>query len=179
MFPVKRVVAIAATLLGFGRVLGGCGYHAVYSDQAPSGTLSVAAATSGVPDAEVVQEVLGGLRAELAHSGVLRAGQAYPRVVVEVVRVDERGSGIAAAGDTPLARGSRVGVVARAWVEDRPGAPGRDTGDVRRTADSASGASASSDTLQVREALRAAARDAGRALAQRLLGQPVGPEEPL
>ena len=179
MFPVKHVVPIAATLLGFALVQGGCGYHAVYSGDPPRGTLSVAVAKSSIPDPEIVQEVLGGLRSELARSGVLRAGRAYPRLVLEVVRVDERGSGIAAAGDAPLARGSRVGVVARAWVEDRPGAPGRDTGDVRRTADSAAGPTALGDATRVRDALRSAARDAGRALAQRLLGQPAAAEEPL
>jgi hypothetical protein len=179
MFPVKRAEAMLATFLGFALLPGACGYRAVYSDPEPSARLSVVGASTGVPDAEIVQAVLAGLRSELARNGVLGTG-GYPRVVVEVVRVDERASGVVAPGDTPWGRGSRVAVVARAWVEERAGmGPSRDTGDVRRTGDTASATTERGDAIRVREALRGAAEAAGRALARRILGQPAGPEEPL
>jgi hypothetical protein len=102
-------------------------------------------------------------------------GQAgYPRLVLELVRVDESSSGIAAiAPDDPRARGSLVGVVARGWVEDAPGsARSRETGDIRRVARFSAGAEVANDAMRYDEALRAAARDVGRAIARRVLGEP-------
>jgi len=183
MFPVKRVRRIVATSLVFGAVLVGltsCGYRAVYGGGDPEGRLSVTAAPSRVPNAGAVQSVLAGVRSELGRAGVLRAGEGYPRLVVEVLRVDEVGTGIEAPGDAPLARGSAVAVVGRAWVESQPDAPPeRDTGDTRRSERIAVGQSAAGDSLFHDEALRAAGRRLGRALAKRVLGEPEPADEAL
>ena len=91
-----------------------------------------------VADASVVAEVEAGVRSGLAGEGRCASGSGYPRVVVEVLRIDAASEGIrpcraaraarrseacpCAGGPlAPLARGTRVGVLARAWVERAPG----------------------------------------------------------
>jgi hypothetical protein len=183
MFPVKRVRRIVATSLVFGGLVGGassCGYRAVYGGDDPEERLAVVAAPSRVPDARAVQAVLAGARSELGRAGVLRGGEGYPRLVVEVVRVDEVGTGIAAPDDPPQARGEAVAVVGRGWVEPSPeGDPERDTGDTRRSERITVGQSAVADQMLHDEALAAAGRRLGRALAQRVLGEPVPADEAL
>jgi hypothetical protein len=105
-----------------------------------------------VADAVASDEVVSGVREELAREGALEAGEGYPRVEIEVLRADESSAGIAAspvspatnqgpvspatnqgpvnpatnlgpASDTvPLARATEVGLVARAWLVNAPGA---------------------------------------------------------
>jgi hypothetical protein len=183
MFPVKRVRRIVATSLGFGSLLLGltsCGYRAVYGGADPEQRLAVVASPSRVPNAGALQAVLAGARSELGRAGVLRGGDGYPRLVVDVLRVDEVGTGIAATGDLPLARGAAVAVVGRAWVEPGPDAPSeRDTGDTRRSERVTAGSSAAADRLLHDEALDAAGRRLGRALAQRVMGEPTPADEPL
>jgi hypothetical protein len=181
MFPVKRAAAMLATCLGFalpGSLGASCGYHAVYGSGAPAGRLAVVPSGLTVSEPEASQAVLSGARAELARAGVLGAG-GYPRLVVEVVRLDETGAGILSPGETPLARGSTVAVVARGWVEERAGDPAaRDTGDMRRSTLLAAGADPRRDAAGYRQALRAAGREVGRAVARRILGEPEPGDEP-
>lgn len=156
-----------------------CGYHSAL-DRAPERRLAVVAAPFATPHAEAVQEVLNGVREELARAEALGTG-GYPRVVVEVVRVDELPAGIQAPnGETPLGRGSNLGVTARAWVEEREGSTASlDTGDVRRVETVAQGADSVGSGLAASDAIRASARRVGRALALRILRVPEASIEPM
>jgi len=140
-----------------------------------------------VAHAEVISAAIAGARDELSKAGVLSADGDYPRLVIEVLRVDEWPRGIAAlpmGGQTqpriPLGRGSSVAVVGRAWVIEAEGkAPVRDTGDVRRSDTYATEATQTAEALQFSAAASSAGRKLGRALAQRVLGEPTPAMEPL
>lgn len=174
MFHVKHVGA--AILL----TQAACGYEAVHGGGGRGGPgLSVAAAPGRAPGQELNVAAVTSAREELAGEGALRTA-AYPRLVIRIVRLDEAATGIAAVdapaapgGRLPLARGSAVGVVARGWVETRPGGPPLwDSGDIRRVESYGAG-TLLGDAVGFREASRAAARELGRALARRALGQPT------
>src|SRR4051794_19352422 len=119
-------------------MLVACGYHAVHG-ASESERLSVVMSTTSIPDAVASDEVVAGVRSELARSGDLSPGEAYPRCEVEVLRADEASEGIGATPNTdgvllPDARATRVSIVARAWiVRAKDGPRERDTGDVRAT----------------------------------------------
>ena len=92
----------------------------------PTSTSTWSSPTSRVPDAVASDEVLAGVREELARGGALASGDGYPRCEVEILRADEASEGIAAAPDAagrlqPQSRATRVGLVARAWVLRAPG----------------------------------------------------------
>lgn len=162
-----------------------CGYEPVYGGERPEVRLSVEAAPHGTPHVEAVQSAVSGVRRSLSRAGVLRPGKGYPMVVVEVLRVDERAAGMQAieppeGGRLPLARGSAVGVVGRAWVEQAPRQPrSRDTGNVRRVEHYASAVDAREEQLRYAEAVRAAAHSLGEALGRRILGEPEPTLEPM
>lgn len=188
MFPVKRAgqgrEIARGVLTAVALALAACGYRPAYGGAAPEQRLDVVAAPTHVPNAEALQATLAGVRAELSSAGSLRPGGGYPRVVVELVRVDEASSGIAATpldGETiPLARGSAVAVVGRAWVEEDANAPpARDTGDVRRVVRYAASPDPRVEQQRHFDALRRAARDLGRALGRRVLGEPEPADEAL
>jgi hypothetical protein len=124
-----------------------------------------------------VQAVISGTRRGLSQAGVLRPGRAYPVVVVEVLRVDEKVTGILAPAPgepAPLGRGSAVGVVARAWVVEHSGAhPSRDTGDVRRVVRYGNATEPRLDQVRFDQAVEKAGRELGQVLARRILGEPV------
>jgi hypothetical protein len=174
-----RALALAA-LVALG--LPSCGYRALYAD-ADGERLHVALSRSLVPDAVASDEVLSGVREELAREGALAAGEGYPRVEVEVLRADESSEGVAAVGGAPRARGTEVGLVVRAWIVRAAGAVHeRDTGDVRAMdavgIDTREGKlDPRADALHHDDALRAVARRVGRRLAARLLGHPVAVDE--
>jgi hypothetical protein len=167
-------------------LLVGCGYHAVYGGGGGE-RLHVVLARGAVADAATADEVVSGAREELARDGALAAGDGYPRVEIEVTRLDEASDAIAAAGapgaQVPAARTTEVGVVARAWLVRGAGADHeRDTGDVRvlvaagatQAAEATPSATASAvDALRHEDALRAAGRRAGVRLARRILGEPA------
>ena len=78
----------------------------------------------------------------------------------------------------PLARGTRVGAVARAWIErTAEGAKERDTGDLRALEVIAVESDARVEALREDDASRAAARRLGERLARRLLGEPDVPDD--
>ncbi len=173
---------ILGCLAGLVVALGhsGCGYEPVFGGAAPAAQLTVATAPYATARVEVVQAAVAGARSELGRAGVLDAGTGYPRLVVEVTRVDELSTGIrpsdAEPGErlVPLARGSAVAVVGRAWVETSAGSgPERDTGDLRRVEFVESGPNAVADSLRFDQALASAARRLGRDLVRRVLGEPV------
>jgi hypothetical protein len=73
-----------------------------------------------------------------------------------------------------------VGVVARAWVVERRGSePTRDTGDVRRVIRYGSAGDPRIDQLRYEQAVDEAGRELGRALARRILGEPVPLSAPM
>ena len=166
-------------------VVGACGYEPVYSSERPAVRLSVEAAPHGTPHLEAVHAALTGMRRSLSRAGVLRPGSGYPKVVVEVLRVDEQAAGIQsvdlpASGAIPLARGSAVGVVGRAWVEEGANSsPTRDTGNVRRVEHYGSASDPRVEQLYYGEAVRAAAHSLGEALGRRILGEPETTLEPM
>jgi hypothetical protein len=177
-----------------GPLLVACGYHAVHGGEGEA-RLHVVLARSIVADAVASDEVVSGAREELAREGVLAPGDGYPRLEIEVLRVDESSEGIASpsspslssvgsgAGGAPRARATEVGFVARAWlVRSMGAAPERDTGDVR--AMDLVGADVSStlpdpraDLFHHEDALRAVARRLGTRLASRVLGHPAASDE--
>src|SRR5436190_1880915 len=78
----------------------------------------------------------------------------------------------------PLARGTRVGVVARAWVERAPGgAHERETGDMRVVDVMQAEGDARLEGLRLDDTSRAAARRLGERLARRVLGEPDAPDD--
>lgn len=151
-----------------------CGYRAAYVDR-PGVRYTVSAAPFSTPHPEAVGAALAGARAALSQASALSPGTGYPRVVVELLRVDELPAGIASgqAGSPagPLGRGSAVGVAVRAWVEtSRGAAPTNETGDLRRVDYVAQGPEAIASAYAYENAVEGAARRAGEALAARILG---------
>lgn len=167
-------------------LVAACGYHSVYS-AGPQGKLHVALLQSLAPDAVAADEVVSGAREELARAGALAAGDGYPRLEIEVLRADEASEGILATARGPVARGTDVSIVARAWVLPSPGEGAEhvtDTGDVRTeesiTVDSIAATGLDDPRAAVfhrTDARRAAARRLGRKLAARVLGQPASSED--
>jgi hypothetical protein len=136
------------------------------------------------PHFEALQAALSGVRDELSQSGSLESGSRFPRVVVEVLRVDELPAGIAAvasgSASVPSARGSAIGVVARAWILESPGTPPvSETGDVRRVEYVGQGSEPLAAEFAYSSAVKSAARRVGEALARRLLGTAEPGMDPL
>lgn len=176
--PWRRgVMAISLLLL-----VCACGYQSVYA-AGPPGKLHVKVVRSLLPDAVAADEVASGVREELARAGALEGGEGYPRVELEVLRGDETSEGVAAGPAGPVARGTDVAVVARAWVVAAAGAPAQsDTGDMRAEESIAVDESGGlpdprASGFHHADASRAAARRLGRKLAARVLGQPASSEE--
>lgn len=174
-----RAAAIACILQA-----SACGYTPLYSAQ-PAAKLGVALVSAKTGDAIASDEVLAGVRDTLAQEGSLAPGSTYPRVEIEVLRADESSDGIAAldtgSGHVPVARGTEVGVVARAWIaRDATSAHEADTGDMRSVdlVSASSGAEAlPAEAMRHDDALRATARRLGRRLGLRVLGHPVAKDE--
>jgi hypothetical protein len=148
----------------------GCGYGPVYGG---SGGPHYEVVTGGYTTSsfEAVQAASAGLRSELGAAQAL--GRGFPRVVVEVLRVDERSIGVRSTTNAPLARGSEVVVVGRAQVlQAAGGAPSLDTGDMSRASQFAAGSSPSADAAARSRAVRDAARSLGKALGRAVLGLP-------
>jgi hypothetical protein len=149
----------------------GCGYRPVYGGD-PSERYAVVPARYATAHFEAVQATAAGVRSELQAAEALGGG--YPQVVVEVLRVDERSTGVRSMGNSgPLARGTEIIVVGRAQVIPRAGeAPSSDTGDMSRAAHFAAGASPTANAAARSRAVRDAARSLGRALGRAILGLP-------
>jgi hypothetical protein len=174
--------SVLATLVTLAMLVAACCYRPVHGGPAPE-RLAVVRASSNVPDAIATDEVLAGVRDELARAGALAPGAGYPRCEVEILRADEASEGIGAstAPDgrlVPESRATRVGIVARAWISRGPGgAPERDTGDVRAFETVSVAADARTSAFRQTDALRAAGRRAGRRLGARILGLPSASED--
>lgn len=150
-------------------LLMGCGYQPVYTSSAKR--YEVVMGRYATASFEAVQDVAAGVRSELGAAEAL--GDGFPQVVVEVLRVDERSSGVRLVGGTPLARGSEIVVTGRARVvPSAEAAPTVDTGDMSRASMFAAGATPGADAELRSRAVRDAARSLGRALGRAVLGLP-------
>ena len=104
---------------------------------------------------------------------------------IEVLRADEASEGITAGANGPVARGTDVAVVARAWVEPAEGAAHAErrpaTCGRRSPSRSTPRGWAPTDpraaVFHRADARRAAARRLGRKLAARVLGMPSASED--
>ena len=163
--------------------LPACGYQAVHGGGADAEPLHVVLSVSKVPDAVASDEVLAGVREELARGGALASGTGFPRCEIEILRADEAGEAIAATTDpngrlAPQSRATRVGLVARAWVmRSAGGERERDTGDVRAFETVLVAPDARTSTFRQSDALRVAGRRVGKRLASRILGLPAPTDE--
>jgi len=157
-------------------LLCACGYQSVYA--AHPEHLHVKLVRVAVADAVAPDEVASGVREELARAGALEGGESYPRIEIEVLRADERSEGIAAGATGPVARGTGVAVVARAWIARGPDAqPEADTGDMRAEETVATDPTARGSSFSHADAVRAAARRLGHQLATRIMGLPAASED--
>ncbi len=160
----------------------GCGYSSVR--RAESERLHVVLKSTEVADALVTESVLSGVKSALADEGALAPGDGFPRVEVEVLRADETSEGILRGGSpgsaVPVARGTEVAVVARAWVIASRGAHASlETGDMRASDLLTVQGSAESSIVAHSDGQRAAATRLGRALGRRILGNPSLSEDPI
>jgi hypothetical protein len=166
----------------------GCGYRPLYAASPAEGGLGrmhVVLVRTLVPDAVASDEVAAGIRDALARASLLRTGDGFPRIEVEVLRQDEESHGITAVGGQPVSRASGLGLVARAWIVRSAGAPQEDdTGDMRAEEVVAVDETAAgvrdprASAFHTDDAVRAAARRLGRKLGERLMGLPAASEDP-
>jgi hypothetical protein len=138
----------------------------------------VAAGQVLVPNTNAVQAALSGARAELAAAGHLASGSGFPRLTVDVLRVDEVSRAIHVQAGRPAAAGMGVAVVVRAHLQETAEQePTLDTGDVRRADETSGDADPRVDGAVYDTALRSAAERAGRAAARIALGIPEPNDE--
>jgi hypothetical protein len=182
---VTRAASALAGLLAWGLV--SCGYQPAHEVLAgPAGGFSVAAAPARVADAQVIEGAVLGARLALSRMGLL-GEQVFPRLRVEVLRLDESSGGIRsgtlasadagpelAGGRAPLARGTTLTLVGRAHVEPSEGAaPSDETGEISVSAVFAAEGDARLDALRRDDMSRELALRLGMELAGRILGYPT------
>jgi len=156
-----------------------CGYQPLYPAN-DGAKLHVHLRRSLVPDAAASDEVVAGAREQLAREGALAPGDGWPRVEIEVLRIDETSEAVSAprGSDLPVAQGTELSLVARAWIARGPDAPPEhDTGDVRARDLLARSQVARGDVFAHADAARAVARRVGQRLALKVLGHPIVAEE--
>ncbi len=177
-FPVKLWALIGLFLISL--LDCACGYQPAYAPSGEGERLGVVPAAPLVTEAGALESTLAGVREELARAGRLRSGTAPPRLVVELVRVEEVAAGLSSDAETARARGTRVAVVGRAWIEREPSSPPeRDTGDMQRVESYAPETDLRVEGVRYEQALRSAGRELGRALAARVMGYPTPASDPL
>jgi hypothetical protein len=155
----------------------GCGYHSVYA-QPSSQRLSVQLGQILIPEPLAAQSAAGGARSELAAAGLLGSDLEFPRLVIDVLRVDELSRAIHVEAGHPVAGGMSIAVVIRARVFAADGQePTLDTGDIRRAVQETGDSDPHIDSAAYDVALRSAAERAGRAAARAALGIPEPGDE--
>jgi hypothetical protein len=180
---VKRKLGASIAVAGACAMAAACGYEPLYgAHQASASEPSLAVltpATRLAPDAAAASALEAGARAALARAGKLRSGSGYPRLELELLRIDDTSEGIARVNELPLARATRVAVVARGWVETAKDAPAvRDSGDLRAIETvSTEGGDARLESLRRDAAIRAAARRLGDRMGRLAVGEPIAPDE--
>ena len=157
-------------------LLAGCGYHSVYSQPA-SQKLSVQVGQVLIPEALAAQAAASGARSELAAAGLLSNG-GFPRLVLDVLRVDELSRGLHVQDGQPRSGGMSIALTVRGRVfQAENQEPRLDTGDVRRSVQVSGDADPRVDSAAFDAALRSAAESAGRAVARAALGIPEPNDE--
>ena len=158
-------------------MLVGCGYRPLYATSAQR-QLTVQVGQVLVPETLAVQAAASGARDELAAGGRLRHGTEFPRLVIDVLRVDESSRGVRILAGQPRASGMSVAVTVRGrvFLADAQEAS-LDTGDIRRAVQLAGDADARVDSAAYDQALRAAAERAGAAVGRAVSGIPEPADE--
>ncbi len=155
----------------------GCGYRSVFP-RTDERAFAVQIGQNLIPEPLVAETAAHAARAELAAAGALAEGSTYPRLVVDVLRVDELSRGVYKQGDQPRAGGMSIAVVVRGRIFEAQGQePSADSGDVRRAAQLAGDAEPRADSTARDDALREAAERAGIAVAKIALGRPEPEDE--
>ncbi len=178
----RGTLAVALASLGLATlVLPACGYRPIagYERSGAEGPrLHVVFGPRTVPAARAHDALVGAVSSRLAEARELAGGAGYPRLEVELVRIDETAEGLSSAGDVPLSRGLRITVVGRARVLRGPNeAAAFDTGDVSAHVTLSSSGPAPQALVLREEATMGAARLLGRRLAERALGLPSPSDE--
>jgi hypothetical protein len=179
---LRKAVGTFAALAAFVAAGASCGYRPLYGASSEE-RFHVKLVRTLVPDAVASDEVVAGVRDELARGALLAPGEGFPRVEVEVLSEGEESRGIASVTGEPVARATAVGLSARAWIARTAGAtPEDDTGDMRAeevlAVDEVNGIrDPKASAFHAADGLRAAARRLGRKLGQRLMGLPTASEE--
>jgi len=158
--------------------LSSCGYRSVYG-QPGSQRLSVQIGQVLIPEFVAAQATASGARSELAAAGALVSGAPFPRLVVDVLRVDELSRGIHVEAGQPRAAGMSIAVTARGrGFQGENQEPSLDTGDLRRSVQVSGDSNPRVDSAAYDAALRSAAERCGRAVARFALGIPEPSDEP-
>jgi hypothetical protein len=158
-------------------LLTACGYRPLYGQPA-SERLSVQVGQVLIPEMSAVQAAASGARSELAAAGALASGAQFPRLVLDVLRVDELSRGIHVQAGQPRAAGMSIGLTVRGRVfQAENQEPRTDSGDVRRSVQLTGDSDPRADSAARDIALRSAAEHAGRAVARLALGIPEPADE--
>ena len=156
----------------------GCGYRPLAAHGAGAQRLAVVAGARTVPAARAEDALVAATAGRLAEAGELAGGAGYPRLEVELLRLDETAEALAPSGGRPLGRGVRVTATGRARVLRAPDeAPAFDTGDMSAHVFVGTASSAASSLALRDEAAALAARALGRRLGERVLGLPSPSDE--
>lgn len=156
----------------------GCGYRPLAAHGAGAQRLAVVAGARTVPAARAQDALVASTAGRLAEAGELAGGAGYPRLEVELVRLDETAEALGPSGGRPLARGLRVTATGRARVLRAPSEePAFDTGDMSAHVFVSAAGSPASSLAARDEAAALAARALGRRLGERVLGLPSPSDE--
>lgn len=158
-------------------LLAACGYQAAYAPSAGE-KLSVHVGQVLIPEALAAQAAASGVRSELAAAGLLADSVQFPRLVLDVLRVEELSRGVHVQDGRPRASGMSVALTVRGRIfQAENQEPRLDTGDLRRAVQVSGDADPRVDSAAYDAALRSAAERAGRAVARAALGIPEPNDE--
>lgn len=167
--------------MGLARVLClallGCGYTPVHSTAPSAPRLGVVLTDVHTGDAVMLEALRFGASQALAARGMLRSDTAYPRLELEMLRLDRISEGVAERGGVPLARAFRIVVTGRARVAVGVNQYAEDTGDVSVAEVRAASVGAQELMLDA-DGNRAVAQKLGRTLTQKILGEPTVESSP-
>ena len=131
-----------------------------------------------IPEAIAAQAAASGVRSELAAAGLLADSGQFPKLVLDVLRVDQVSRGIHVQAGQPRAAGMSIALTVRGRVFQADNQEPRfDSGDVRRSVQLSGDSDPRTDSAAYDVALRSAAEHAGRAVARMALGIPEPNDE--
>ena len=160
-------------------LLSACGYQPVYGyGRSPADRLTVQMGQVLIPEPLAAQAAASGVRSELAAAGRLANGSQFPRLLLDVLRVDELSRGIHVQAGQPRASGMSIALTVRGRLfRGETGDPSLDTGDLRRSVQVSGDSDPRADSSAYDVALRSAGERAGRAVARIILGIPEPNDE--